>query len=99
MNNTTLISYVSALKDAQAIYQELEKIRQLYEEYLETRTTIGGGSGGGSGNSWADAINNFWNSLDWQVKAMVIGGGILVGLVLIGRSFGKGGVSVIRMGK
>ena len=97
INKTILTNYVSHSGDIQKIYEELEKIRQLWQDYLEMKTTVGGG--GSSGNSWANSINDFWNGLDWQVKALIVGGGILAGLVLIGRAFGRGGVSVIRMGK
>lgn len=95
LNNTTLTQYVSAQTDVNKIYAELENITKLWEQYLEMRTTVGGGGSGGS--DWADSINNFWNSLDWQVKALIIGGGILTGIVLIGRSFGRGGVSVLKV--
>jgi hypothetical protein len=94
LQNITLVRYVDHSLEAQRILEDVEKLIELYNITLQKTTTTGGG-----GSSWADSINNFWNGLDWQVKALIIGGGILVGLVLIGRAFGRGGVSVIKLGK
>ncbi|ADB58836.1 hypothetical protein [Archaeoglobus profundus] len=82
LKNTTIYKYVDHSGDIQTLYEEVAKIRDLYEQYLEMSTTVGGGS---SGSEWANAINEFWNSLDWQVKAVLIGGGALTTAVLIGR--------------
>lgn len=89
LNNTTLYAYTSAQTDVSKIYEELEQIRQLWQEYLEMSTT----AGGGSREDWEDTIN--WLMGQWWFWVFVGIGAI----VLIGRSFGRGGVSVIKLGK
>ena len=95
MQNVTLQRYVYDLSATDKLIDEITKLIELQNKLLERQTTVGGGSSGGS--NWANAINNFWGSLSWEVKAVIIGGGILTALVLIGRSFGRGGVSVLKV--
>ena len=91
LDNINMTSFTPASFNASAYDEELRKLIELQKEILDKLTTTGGGS------DWADKINDFWNGLDWQVKAFIVGGGILVAVILIGRSFGRGGVSVIRV--
>jgi len=91
LDNINMTSFTPASFNASAYDEELGKLIELQKEILDKLTTTGGGS------DWADKINDFWNGLDWQVKAFIVGGGILVAIILIGRSFGRGGVSVIRV--
>jgi len=94
LTNLTLTKYVDTSLEAQKILEDVEKLIELYNKALELQTTV---SGGPSDSDLANAINNFWGSLSWEVKAVIIGGGILTALVLIGRSFGRGGVSVLKV--
>jgi len=66
LNNTTLVNYDPHSGDIQKIYEELEKIETLYEQYLNNLQPAASGGG-----LTAD-IYNWWNSLDETAKIGVI---------------------------
>ena len=98
LNETHLIKYTSDRIDPNEIEEEFKKLYALHLYLQNLSTTVGGGGGGSNDNSWADTINDFWNNLDWQVKAIIVGGiavGV-IGLVARGR---RGGINLISLGK
>ena len=66
LNNTTLVNYDPHSGDVQKIYQELEKIETLYEQYLNNLQPAAGGGG------FSAELSNWWNSLDETAKLGVI---------------------------
>jgi hypothetical protein len=87
LNESHLEKYTSDSIDPKKIEEEFKKLNELYQYLQNLSTTVGGGS---SVNSWANTINDFWNNLDWQVKAVIVGGlavGV-IGLVARGRRGG-----------
>lgn len=74
LNSTTLIRYVDHSGDVTKIVEELNKLYDLYEQYLQMQTVSGGG---GSFFDW-------FNNLSDKEKIALIGIGVIV-LVLIAR--------------
>jgi len=92
LNSTNIQRYTDHLLDNYNITKSIEDLIKHEDEIIreiDNQTTVVGG-----GNKWANALNNFWDSLDWQVKAIIVFAAILAVLAIIGRSFGKGGVRV-----
>ena len=71
LTNVTLTRYVSHTGDVLKMYEELAKIRQLYEEYINNLQAMA--AGGSSGFS----LSEWWNSLDTLGKLGVIGIGAI----------------------
>jgi uncharacterized protein YneF (UPF0154 family) len=76
VQNTTVIKYVSHTDNVSAILDDLQKVIDLYNEYLEMQAIAGGGASGGGFMDW-------WNGLDMTAKIGVIAiGGIAVYAIL-----------------
>jgi len=69
--NTTIYYYVDHSGDIQQLYEEMARLRKLYEDYLNMSTTINGGGDGSSLMDW-------WNSLDDYAKIGLIAGGCIL---------------------
>ncbi len=93
LNSTTIYVYYPLIdsESIEWVTQLLEAYNQLWQDYLNLSTIVSGGESNGS--SWEDTIN--WLMGQWWFWVFVGIGAI----VLIGRSFGRGGVSVIKLGK
>ncbi len=76
IEQTVIKNYVSYDKNISKIYDELKSLEDLINETNSMSTIVWTPK-----SSWADSLNEFWNSLDWQVKA-IIGCALAVGIIL-----------------
>ncbi len=74
LQNTTFERYVDHSGDIQKIYDELAKLNELYQRYIEMQTIAGGGS----------SVSDWWNSLSDTEKLALAGAAVLF-IVLIAR--------------
>lgn len=75
LQNTTFERYVDHSGDIQKIYDELARLNELYQKYIEMQTVAGGGSGG---------VGDWWANLS-DTEKLAIGAAAVLLIVLIAR--------------
>lgn len=73
LTNTTFIKYIDHSGDVQKLYEELEKLNELYNQYLEMQTINGGGS-----------VGDWWANLS-DTEKLAIGAAAVLLIILIAR--------------
>jgi len=81
LTNITLTRYVSHSGNVSKVYDELAKIRQLYEEYINNLQAMAAGGGSGSGFDFS----RWWNNLGTMGQLGVIAIGAVGAYALLRR--------------
>jgi len=96
LNSTSFIKYVDHSGDIAKIWDEMLKMKKLYEEYLDMLATIQAQQAQEKG--FFDQIMDWWNSLTTEQKILIVGGGAIFVLIIAYILRGGGKTAVVVAG-
>ena len=77
IDSTSVYRYVEHSGDVQKAIEELQKLNELWEEYMKMQAQVSPPS-----ESILDQLTEWWNSLSTEMKLIVVGG-VAVGIIAI----------------
>ena len=93
INSTTVVRYIQHSGDSADAYKELQKLIDLYKQYLDMKASVAPPSKG-----ILDQLIEWWNSLTTEQKILVVAGAGLGFILLIYALRGRGGGTVVLKG-